>query len=720
MSTRSRRRLAALAAAAALLPLGGCRGAGEPGNEVFAGAPIVVISIDTLRSDRLPAYGYRGVATPAIDAVRAESILFERAYTHVPLTLPAHASLFSGRLPTVHGVRDNSGYRYDATKVPHLPALLRDAGYRTGGAVSSFVLRAETGIAAGFDHYEANIDVRPTETLGNSQRPGRETVALALEWAKGVAAEPFFLFVHLYEPHTPYAPEEPFASRYADPYDGEVATADARVGDLVAGLRALGVWDRAVVVLTSDHGEGLRDHGEQEHGIFLYREAIQVPLLLKLPAGRRGGTTVAAPAQLVDVAPTLLALAGLPPPAATDGTSLLALDPAAPRDLYAETYYPRLHLGWSELTSLVRGSWHYVHGPAPELFDLVTDPAEKTDLLAQQRRTYAELRDRLAALTVPLQAPAEEDPETAKRLAALGYLGGGAIAEGPLPDPKSQIGSLDELGRALHHLSRNEHAVAVPLLERLAAANPRMLDAWENLGHSLHKLGRHQEAIAALEEAMRVSGGSSHVALGLAAVLLRVERLDEAEAHARLGLDNSPAVAHDLLARVALARGDLATAEAEAKAALEARGSRVGPLLTMAAILQGRGELERALALADQAAGELASGQRFPGVGLLRGDLLARLGREAEAEQAFRREIADFPADPQAYSRLAVLYAAQGRPAESVATLRALVEGSRSPAAFAAAVETLRILGEERGAEALLRRGRELHPQSPELRALAG
>ncbi|HET9768414.1 MAG TPA: sulfatase-like hydrolase/transferase, partial [Thermoanaerobaculia bacterium] len=236
MSGRVQARGRALGLVAAALLVGcplliGCRGKGEaagaPGP--FPKAPVVLITIDTLRSDRLPAYGYRKVATPALDALRSDSVLFSRAYSNVPLTLPSHASLLSGRLPGYHGVRDNSGYRFRAERTPYLPALLHDAGYRTGGAVSAFVLRAETGLATGFDAYDSSIDVRASESLGNSQRPGKQTVQSALAWLRGADVEnqPFFLFVHLYEPHTPYAPDEPFKSRYADPYDGEVATADA-------------------------------------------------------------------------------------------------------------------------------------------------------------------------------------------------------------------------------------------------------------------------------------------------------------------------------------------------------------------------------------------------------------------------------------------------------------------------------------------------------------
>jgi arylsulfatase A-like enzyme/Flp pilus assembly protein TadD len=709
--------LPALVLAVLSLACRGGGGAGEPGP--YKNVPIILISVDTLRSDRLPAYGYDKVKTPAFDAFRRDAVLFERAYSHVPLTLPSHATILSGRLPGEHGVRDNSGYLFSAAKTPYLPKLLHEAGYKTGAAVSTFVLRAETGMAEGFDSYEANIEVRATESLGNSQRSGRETSRVALDWLKTVSSQPFFLFFHIYEPHTPYAPEPAFAS-YPDPYDGEVATADAVVGDFLDELKRMGVYDRAVIVLLADHGEGLRDHGEQEHGIFLYREALQVPLMVKLPKGERGGSTVKEPAQLLDVFPTILGLAGLPVPEGGGGHSLFTLD-SKERTFYAETFYPRLHLGWSELFSAIRGGSHYIEAPEAELYDLGTDPAEKTNVLTRERRTYAELRKAVEAAKAPLAAPSAVDEETAAKLASLGYLGSSVkTGDGPLPDPKRKIYTLDDFGRALQLASEQRYAEAVPLFQQLVQANPSMLDSWESLGQSLQKLGRHGEALAAYEEAMKVSGGAGHVALSMASLLLDMGRLDDARRHAELGLATSPAVAHNLLSQIALAKDDVPLAEKEARAALDARGSRLGPLVTLAGVLEAQGKLDEALKLTDEALAEMKPGQKFTGLHLVRGDLLGRLGRAAEAEQSFLREIREFPADTAAYTRLAVLYASLNRPADAVGALRTMVETQNSPAAYIAAVKTLRILGDPQGAAALLRHAMATHPESKELRALAG
>ncbi|HYG62610.1 MAG TPA: sulfatase-like hydrolase/transferase [Thermoanaerobaculia bacterium] len=725
------RRLAAVLALALLAT--GCNRSGDDTGAVgtFPGSPIIIISIDTLRSDRLPAYGYQGVETPALDALAQDSVLFERAYSHVPLTLPSHASLLTGVLPTRHGVRDNIGYRLDAAKFTPLQEVLRQAGYATGAAVSAYVLRAETGMDKGFDLYESGIDVKPSEALGRSQRSGGETARRALDWVKTLETQegkPFFLFLHLYEPHTPYEPPEPFASKYRDrPYDGEIAAVDAVVGGFLDELRQLGTYDDAIIVLTSDHGEGLGEHGEREHGIFLYRESLQVPLLVKLPGARRGGTRVAAPVQLVDVMPTVLSLTGQKAPAREplDGTSLFEVDKegAPQRALYAETYYPRLHMGWSELTSVIQDRFHYIHGPDPELYDMVADTAEAANVLTRERRVYAALRQEAEARERPLQAPAEEDPETAAKLASLGYLGTASVAEGPLPDPKSRIHTLRDFDVALSHFFRQEYAEAVPAFQRVLAENPRMADGWENLGQSLQKLGRREEALAAYEKAMEVSGGSGHVALATGSLLLEMGRLGEARAHAELGLPSSPAAARSLLARVALEQGDEATAEREARAALAARGSRIGPLIILAQVLQAQGKLEESLEqtrLAEQELSRMEGDRKFAGLFFVQGDTLARMERFADAERAFQREIADFPGSPGPYSRLAVIYATQGRPAEAVGMLRRMVETNNSPAAYAEAVKTLRILGDPAGASALLRHALTQFPGSPELRALAG
>ncbi len=722
----------AAAVALALVVLAGCARGGAPG--VAAGTPVVLVSIDTLRSDHLPAYGYRGVETPAIDALRRDGVLFERAYTVTPLTFPAHASLLTGLWPEAHGVRDNVGYPLDEAKIaagdlPYLPHLLRTAGYATGAAVSAYVLQGRGGLRAGFDLYEDDIEYQTGRGLGGLQRAGGETLRPALAWLRGVAGKPFFLFLHLYEPHTPYDPPAPFAKPGRSPYDGEIAAADAVVGDLLAELRRLGVYDRAIVLLVSDHGEGLGEHGEAEHGVLLYREAIQVPLLLKLPDGQRAGTSVAAPVSLVDVAPTLAELLDLPRSPAWPGRSLLedAGGAAGERAIYAETFYPRLHFGWSELAAVVQGDRHLIEGPDPELYDLRRDPAERRNLRASERRAFAALRRALDDHDRRLRPPAAVDEESRRAMIALGYVGsggGGETSGEPLPDPKTRVGSLGDLQTGFRHAARREHAAAAAAFRRVLAENPRMPDAWEFLGHSLAKLERPEEALAAYREALRASEGSPHIAMSAASLYLELGRLEDAEQHARLALVAHPSFAHGLLAQIALARGDLAAAESAAQASAEKGSARVRPLLTLAAVRHAQERYEEALRLIDQAVlvyreRRTPDPELLQGLHLLRGRALADLGDVAAAEAAFQREIELFPADPRAYSNLALLYALAGRPRAVGPTLRRMVEDHPSAAAYAEAVKTLRVLELRAEAEQVLRKGRRLYPGNPLLTTLA-
>lgn len=589
--------------------------------------PIVLISIDTLRSDHLPIYGYRGVETPAIDALRRDAILFERAYSHAPLTLPSHATILTGLLPPAHGVRDNQGYVFEAARLPYLPRLLRERGYATGAAVSAFVLRAETGLAAGFDFYDGRFEAGTGLTFGDVARPGGETLAAVRGWLDGVAGKPFFLFLHLFEPHAPYTPPEPFASRYgASPYDGEIAAVDAVVGALVAELRRLGVYERAVVVLLADHGEGLGDHGEEEHGVFLYREVLQVPLVVKLPGGERAGDAVSEPVQLADVAPTLLELAGLAPAPGLAGRSLLT--PGAERQIYAETFYPRLHYGWSELASLIGGRFHYVEAPEPELYDLAADPAERRNVLREERRAYAELRDALAQVERGFTPPGEVDAETRQRLAALGYLGGGAATAGPLPDPKHMYPTLREVAEAFKLYRQGEHAAAVEAFRKVVAENPGMLDAWEYLGDALVRLGRFEEARAAYREGF-TAGGAARLALPAAKVSLRLGRLEEAAE----------------LLRPVVEAGDVAAAG------------------TLARVLTELGDQTAARRLAE---GVLGRAPDDAGAHETLGLIALRGGRAAEAETHTRRALTLAPERPDAWNNLGVALAFQGRDPEAL------------------------------------------------------
>jgi arylsulfatase A-like enzyme/Tfp pilus assembly protein PilF len=686
------------------------------------GTPVILISIDTLRADRLPAYGYAGVATPAIDSLRADSILFRHAFTHVPLTLPAHVSLLTGLYPPEHGVRDNAGYRLRSEGLPYLPAMLKELGYKTGAAVSAFVLRASAGLDAGFDFYDDRLLIGAKSLLSDVQRDGLDTLAASSDWLRSVAREPFFFFFHIYEPHMPHTPPEPFASRYESAYDGEVAAADAVIGELLQELKRLGVYESSIVILISDHGEGLYDHGDLEHGLLLYRESLQVPLLLKLPFSERGGATVDRPVGLIDIVPTLAPLLGAEIPADLPGRSLLDEDtPEDQRPLYAETFFPRFHFRWSELFSIIDYPYHYIQGPDPELYDLENDPQETNNILREDRRVLGEMRRHLEAYEQSFVPPSEEDAATRQKLAALGYLGSTtADADGELPDPKSQLATVEKLKVAFEDYAQGRYQQAAEKFESILETQPQLVDAWEQLGHARMAIGQPQAALEAFERAMEFSGGSPTVAGAIATVLLKLGRFEEARKYAELALDGHEQ-SRDTLAQICIRQGDLETAEPIVQEALARRGSRIGPLVTAAELRFSQGRLQEALVLTDQALdefGDRTDWLSIRGLHYLRGSTFARLGQLDAAARSFSTETDLFPTALEAYANLARVYALQRQPAESRQALYDMVERNPTPQAYASAVGTLRELGETSAARELLNEARTRWPRDASLAEL--
>jgi len=675
------------------------------GPRLPPGTSVVLISVDTLRADHLPAYGYGGVATPALDRLRADSILFRNAWSPAPLTLPSHVTMLTGLLPPQHGVRANAGFTYRGAPGSSLPELLRARGYATGAAVSSYVLRADTGLAPLFDFYEDGIDPSAGGAFAEYQRRGEVTVALAREWVDSHRGAPFFFFLHLYEPHVPYDPPEPFKSRYPSAYDGEIASADAIVGGFLDHLRAQGLYDRALVIFTSDHGEGLGQHGEDQHSILLYAEALRVPLLVKLPGRARAGETIATAAQLADLLPTVTRLLGVEAPADVVGEALL--EPAAgERRIYSETLYPRLALGWSELRSLVDGRWHFIRGVRDELYDLAQDPGETRDVAARETAVAARLGAAMEQ-AYPLQMPEPErvPRDVAERLAALGYVGsrGGATSErGPRLDPREGLPVLRDFQAAARLAAEGRLAESEAALRRLLVQSPGFLEARVKLGDVLMETGRAKEAGDVFAAAAASAGASGDVWIALGDARLREGRLDEADAAAARAMADSPTRAHELRARIALRRGDLARAEGEAQAARE-RARPLPSSLVLAAEIRARsGDLPGALARLEEADG-LARAMRLdgvPGLEFQRADALARLNRIAEAESAYRREIARYPRHLQAWANLGVLLFLQGRAADLDRLMEEMAAANPGPAARAVAAKTFEALGDHKRAAA--------------------
>lgn len=654
--------------------------------ERFIGAPVILISIDTLRADHLPAWGYRGVETPNLDRFRRDAILFRNAYSHCPMTLPSHLSMLTGLLPSQHGVRDNVGFRFDSAHIPSIPSILKKQGYATAAGVSSFVLRGETGLADAFDRYDDSIDTGSGAHFADYQRPGSITEERAERWLREHGGSSFFYFFHIYEPHVPYDPPEPFRSRYRSAYDGEIAAADAIVGKLLAFLRTQKIYDRALIVITSDHGEGLGDHGEQQHSILLYRETIQVPLLVKLPGGRFAGAETSSPAQLADLPATILGAVGAAIPERASQTSLLSLlGAAAPaRRIYSESLYGRYHFGWNELRSAIDGRWHVLVAGGTETYDLVSDPHERRNVATEQRRVTSVARSEIEGVSTSVPAPQAVDLETAAKLAALGYTANRAPARrGPRLDPREGVVQLDTLRRGLDTLAAGRPDEAAELFRSMTTTDPENVEAWSNLGQSLAAASRIDQAIAAYREAiLRSPIAQPDVALALAELELQNGNGAEAARLARACIASAPRRARTVLVHEALARHDLGEAwRIAASAAAAADAMPVDDLLS-AEVAIAAGNPSAALLAVDQASrrAALLEVPKVYRLELLRADALARSGRIEEAERSYRREIQLYPGDAKAYANLAVLQFAAGDRRGSDGTLSAMTRADASPA----------------------------------------
>ena len=470
--------------------------------------PVILVSIESLRADHLPVYGYQRVRTPAIDALAADSVIFDRAYAHSPLTLPSNVSLLAGLLPFQSGVRDDAGFPVPAG-VALLPQWLHRRGFKTGGVVSSCLLRSSTGLGAAFGFFDDGTgDAGTADEAAPCARDGAKSLQVAEHWIESIGTSRFFLFLQIDEPAA--ATGAPGGSKRLSPYDARVAYADGLVGQLVAFLKKRGLYTGGVVILTADHGDGLGDHGEQGHGLFLYEQAIRTPLIVKLPRRDGGGRHSDALVEQIDVAPTVLDLVGAPRPSKIGGRTLRhVLDsPSAilpDRQLYAESFAPRFLFGWSEVTSLTTRRYRYINSARPELYDLAQDPKERVNLAASDPKTAEEMRAALEALVgntpVPVPAPVPEPGR--ERLEALGRVTGlpdaaPDVPGGQLPDPKDLAPVANRYFEAGRLAAQGRADEAITAYRSVVGEAPTLAPGWDRLEALLVAGGRFAEAGDAL------------------------------------------------------------------------------------------------------------------------------------------------------------------------------------------------------------------------------
>jgi choline-sulfatase len=708
----------------------------------FRGANVVIISVDTLRPDHLQPYG-ASFATPAASRLAREGVLFERAVSQAPLTLPSHTSIFTGLYPPQHAVRDNGGFQV-ADDVTTLAERFKQAGYDTAGFVSAYVLHSRWGIAQGHDTYDDLLEFAGIENraLLDVERRAGTVVDAAIDWLRQPRrrATSFYLWVHAFDPHWPYEPPEDYRRRAPTPYAGEVMYADAQIARLLEALDRVGLRKNTVVVYLSDHGESLGEHGEPTHGIFLYGASIDVPLLIAPPPGMvlgspalsLAGRRVHGLARLVDVSPTILDLVGLPVPQ-VDGTSLLPMigrevssgvkqradDPADALTgpvSYAETYYPRFHYNWSELVAVETARWKFVNAPRPELYDRRQDPSERQDVSARHPAVAATLAQHLRSLGFEDQGeptPTRLDPEERARLEALGYVAGGSSASrrtGPRPDPKEGLPLLRELLQAQMDRDAGRLEEAMTRLDALVQKDPENPAVYVTLATVHDRRGDHDAAIRAGKRAVALDPDSATSVLNLASVFKSAGQLDAAAA----GFERVLTLDHENV-KALLNLGEIHQAKGNREKAFEVyrRAVAAAPRLARAWISLGAVALElNRLSVAEDALEQaVAQGGKQPDLHFNLGVMAEQRGQKAVARREYQTEVAAYPDSLAAWVNLGLLDRDAGRVDAALAAFEraasARPDAMEGPYLMA---ETLAALGRRQDAE---RWAQEAYRRSP-------
>jgi arylsulfatase A-like enzyme/Tfp pilus assembly protein PilF len=505
---------------------------------------VILITLDTTRADHLSCYDPGHVQTPNLDALAAAGTIFDRCISQVPLTLPAHTTILSGTYPAYHQVRDNGGFVVPE-ELELLPEMLHKRGFTTAAFVSAYVLHRKWGLNRGWDYYADSFHFSKLKTmsLSNVQKLAGEVLPEAEAWLEKNGKQKFFSWIHLYDPHSPYTPPEPYAALYRDnPYQGEVAYMDAELGKFFSFLKSRGLWDNTLIVVTGDHGEMLGEHGEDSHGFFVYESAVHVPLIIRSPRllpARRVATTV----EHVDIVPTVLAALGIPAGKALPGRSLLGLtfgdESAGFGRALSETWYPRMHYGWSELTAIYQDGYKYIEAPRQELYDLANgDLAEADNLWLKKSATGKKLQRSLQ----DFEAGISSDPlsstnqaslsrEDREKLSALGYLSTtvDTSRKTGLQDPKDKIKVFNDLTRVRVMQEDGQIAQAIVLLNEILARDPEIVDGRMLLGDLYYKEKSFPAALAAYRQVIRKKPNDNFAMVNMVNTLMAMKQYDQAE-----------------------------------------------------------------------------------------------------------------------------------------------------------------------------------------------
>lgn len=689
--------LAALAA--------GCRRA-QPWN-------VLLVTFDTTRADRIGCYGNPRIETPTLDRLAAEGVRFARAFSAVPITAPSHSTILTGRYPIAHGVRDNGLFVLGDEQLT-LAEILREEGYATAAAVGAYPVTARFGLDQGFDFFDDHLTgvfedylgkrVIPKKDLFFDERRAAQVNEAVVPWLDEHAGGPFFLWVHYFDPHQPFEPAPPYDQLYADdPYNGEIAYADSRLGFLLEHLEALGVSERTLVIMTADHGEGLGEHNEVTHAVLAYNSTLHVPLIVRPPPGvAPAGTVVEERVGTVDVVPTVLDLLGVARPEGLQGRSLKPFwqggAPRTPTARYAENLSPRMTHGWAELRVLFDGPLKYIHGPRPELYDLDADPGERHDLAAERPGDARRLRDTLRRFlrdnaVAGVSSPGVIDDEVRRRLESLGYLHSSGGADEPITEslheggvaPRDRVADVNDLSAAKHLLYGGRVAEALVYTEKLTRGAPRSPLYLELHAKALAELGR-------LDEAWEVVGRLREEASVSEPLLLQIAARQFERGETRLALDflrdhlaaSPSAAAGWLLATIHQRLGEPEKSLAALEKALETDPGYVPARVDLAVHYAESGD---AAAAEHEFLRALDDAPYYAKAHYNYGTFVLQDGRYAEAAGYFRRAVGLAPSYLKAHLALVAAYvAAEQRPQaeEALATLQRLAPQSQEAAAAAA------------------------------------
>ncbi|MFQ5738918.1 MAG: sulfatase-like hydrolase/transferase [Acidobacteriota bacterium] len=678
--------------AASLLPAG-------PRAEALP--PIILISIDTLRADYLPMLGASDVRTPALQDLARKGIVFTQAVTSTPLTLPAHTSLMTGTYPLFHGVRDNSGYRLPP-EIPTLAETLQKRGYTTAAFVASAVLDHRFGLNRGFETYGDEFGETSVLRGVLAERRADEVVDRAIQWLRRKRSPRLFLWVHLYDPHAPYEAPGSFLDRG---YKGEIEYVDGQIARLFEELKKQQLLDSSLIVVVSDHGEDLNQHGEPTHGFFIYDTVLRIPLIVKLPANLSAGTRVEDQVRLIDVAPTILQVLRIPDSPVWQGKGLLgaALGKRAEQlESYSETLYPSLHFGWSSLSCLRAEGFKFIQAPQPELYNLREDPEEKRNLYASRRALANQFGGRLRTLRSQFAAgrtpqKVELDPELRERLGALGYLtlstDTPALETASGADPKEKIGVYAEVYRGMEAYTGKSFRRALAHFKKAVSEDSLVPLAHDYLGSTYLALDDTASAISAYKKAAELAPRRAEIVTNLAYAYLKAGQLGEAASGFQLAtqLDSANWQPWQLLGVTFSRQGQVEAAVQAFEQALSRSSSNRQVLFNLGTLRQQQGKFLLAVEifrkLVDVAPRDAEAwnslGTNYQGAGLA-----------DSAEKAYQKAIALRPDYPSAYYNYGNLLAQKGEFAAAESHYRKALESDPD---FALAHHNLSIVLERLG-----------------------